>query len=94
MYVEVATSYLTPTMSTPEVVNVGAVKFANFVDAGHVMAADPAFVNRMYTTSAMLVPSVFVNAMVVAPVIVIVNSVAAARFNVWVPETEPSADTK
>lgn len=55
--------------------------------------ADPAFVNRMITTSALLTASVFVKARVVAPVIVIVNSLADDRFNVCVPDTEPSAET-
>jgi hypothetical protein len=91
MYVEVTGSYLTPTRSTPEVVNVGAVLAANFVDAGHVMAADPALVSLKYTTSDMLAPRVFVNANVVAPTIVADHSQDDARLSVFVPLMLPSA---
>lgn len=74
--------------------NVGGVFAANFVDAGHVTAAEPAFVNLISTICESFAGSVFVNARVVAPVIVIVHSEAVERSNVCVPDTEPRALTE
>jgi len=91
-YVALVESYLTPTKSIPEVVNVGAVPPANCVPVGQVTAYAPAFVNRMYTTSDVPASNVLVNAIVVAAVIVIVNSVAVPRFRVCVA-AEGSATT-